>query len=121
MMVIGQYTPTTMLCCHGPLALPTLTCGRMPTCTAKSTMAHRLAQAGRRRSTSPIFAHFDSPNGAYKMGFFAQTVDWMARPVALAGESVVVMQVDGMVRNSTGADWGLWLCHSALSASAWAT
>ena len=38
----------------------------------------------------------------------------MARPVALAGESVVVMQVDGMVRNSTGADWGLWLAHSAL-------
>lgn len=123
MMVIGQYTPYDYAMLSRPIGI---TYTHLWENADLYRQIYYGASTGTSWSpqvyTSPIFAHFDSPNGAYKMGFFAQTVDWMARPVTLAGESVVVMQVDGMVRNSTGADWGLWLAHSALSgASAWAT
>lgn len=72
--------------------------------------------------TSPVFVKLATPDNAYRMGFFAQMVDFMARPIGLQGESIVVMQVEGIVRNTSSADWALWIAHSGLSGmTAWPT
>lgn len=116
MMVVGSYTPYDYAMLSRPI-------GISYTHLWENADLYRQLYYGASTGTawsptvytSPIFAKFESPDAAYKMGFFAQTVDWMARPVGLQGESVVIMQMEGMVRNSTGADWGLWLAHSAIS------
>lgn len=69
--------------------------------------------------TSPFWTKYPDLAGANAIGFFAQTVDWMAQAVGLQGESQVVMRVSGIVRDAPGAKWGVWLAAADYSGVVW--
>ncbi len=66
---------------------------------------------------SPFFCSFKSPQATpYAIGFFAQAMDVLSSPIGLKGQTQVLMQVTGVVRdpgNST-AGWGMWMAGPAL-------
>ena len=59
--------------------------------------------------TSPFFCKFADINGAYSMGFLAQSMDTLTAPIGLRGQSQVVMQVSGVVRDAVGCKWAIWI------------
>lgn len=66
--------------------------------------------------TSPFWAKFPDLASAYSIGFLAQNVHWMSKPITLRGQNQVVMQVTGLVAApASGAAWALWLTGADLT------
>lgn len=110
MTMIGQYTP-------GDYALLSRDIGVTYTFLWNNPDLYREIKLGGISGTtwsatpytSPFFCRFADMAGNYAMGFIAQSMDVMTAPIGLRGQTQVVMQVSGVVRDVTGCKWALWI------------
>ena len=66
-------------------------------------------------SRSPVWCRFADMDDGYSIGFFGQDMDLMTAPIGLRGQSQVVMQVSGVVRDVPTAKWAVWITGADLT------
>lgn len=64
---------------------------------------------------SPVWCRFADMGDDYSIGFFGQDMDLMTKPIGLKGQSQVVMQVSGVVRDVPTAKWAMWITGADLT------
>lgn len=74
--------------------------GNSPTATTISKVVYQTS----------FKCYFASPDGNYKLGFYAPLVSWTTGPVQLNGSGLLTMDINGTVVDSpSGADWYFWI------------
>lgn len=116
MTMIGQYAP-------GDYALLSRDIGITYTFLWDNADLYRAIKLGGTNGTewssvpsrSPVWCRFADMGDNYSIGFFGQDMDLMTAPIGLRGQTQVVMQVSGVVRDVATAKWALWITGADLT------